>query len=237
MTAAFLHPYGAFELKSGARGRMAVAAAGSALLVVVAIVSAVALIGLANRFVRPDAIPKVDFPSFRVFTIPPSTGGGAPPSNSSSPLDGTIVPVADPANPSINAPSLADIDAVSSKMDGGTGPLTPVVGIDPGRMQVKRQPDEFSVAYVEEYPQLLHAVEPQYPELAREAGLEGQVRLKVLVGTDGLVKDVVVLSGKSVLNEAAVAAARRYTFRPAYTNHRPVPVWVGIPMTFRLTGN
>src|SRR5206468_207338 len=47
---------------------------------------------------------------------------------------------------------------------------------------------------------------PAYPDFAREAGIEGRVIVRVLVGTDGLPKQVVAVSGSKALIQAAVDA-------------------------------
>ena len=80
----------------------------------------------------------------------------------------------------------------------------------------------------------LAAPRPAYPDWAREAGIEGRILLHVLVGIDGFVKDVIVLSGPNGLKEEAAKAVRRWTFHPGLANGSPVEVWVEIPIVFRL---
>jgi periplasmic protein TonB len=93
-------------------------------------------------------------------------------------------------------------------------------------------PEEFVA--VEEQPALISFPAPVYPTLARQAEVEGTVLLRVLVGKDGKVKEVVLVRGIEMLNDASTEAARRALFRPALQQHRPVPVWVDIPLQFRL---
>ena len=73
---------------------------------------------------------------------------------------------------------------------------------------------------------------PPYPEYALEAHVEGRVLVKVLVGVDGLPKDVIAVSGSNFLTGTAVEAVRRWRFRPALANGKPVEVWVEIPVLF-----
>ena len=76
---------------------------------------------------------------------------------------------------------------------------------------------------------------PEYPELARKAGLEGVVALKVFIGTDGTVKSVVLLKGVSeALDKAAMAAAWKARFKPAENNGKKVAVWYGLSYRFSL---
>lgn len=241
MTAAFLNLYGAFEIKSGARQRMALAAAGSAFLVVAAVVSAVLLAEVSRRLVKPTE-KEVVLPSFDPF-FPRPYAPHPPPPPTAAPRDrnGKIVPVADAQAPPDLPAEVNDLNlATGSKPGTGTAPsLQPNIGADPTATQPPSplRPSPWDAPIVDEYPVLLHSVAVRYPDLAREAGIEGPVYLKVLVGIDGRVEDVVIMQGIAVLNDAAVAAARQYTFRPAFTNRRVVAVWVGIPMIFRLRGN
>ncbi|KAA3609320.1 MAG: M56 family peptidase [Calditrichaeota bacterium] len=80
----------------------------------------------------------------------------------------------------------------------------------------------------------------KYPELARKAGIEGRVILNVLVGVDGKVKETQILKniadGNNGCAEAAVAAVEATEWTPAEQKGKPVQVWVGIPVIFRLSG-
>jgi len=93
-------------------------------------------------------------------------------------------------------------------------------------------PDDF-VAF-EEAPVLISLPPPVYPDMARQAEVEGVVQVRMLVGKDGKVKDAIVTDGVTMLNEAAVDAAKKAVFKPALQQHRPVEVWVQVPMRFTL---
>jgi protein TonB len=75
---------------------------------------------------------------------------------------------------------------------------------------------------------------PIYPELARLADVEGTVLIRALIGRDGFVKEVGVVRGVPMLNEAAIVAIRGARFRPALQQHRPVAVWFVVPVRFTL---
>lgn len=93
-------------------------------------------------------------------------------------------------------------------------------------------PDTF-VAY-EEAPVLIQLPPPIYPEMARQAEVEGTVVVRVLIGKDGKVADAKVTEGIPMLNDAALRSARQARFKPALQQHKPVAVWVQIPMAFNL---
>lgn len=96
-------------------------------------------------------------------------------------------------------------------------------------------PDDTNFVASSANPRLLHYVKPDYPTLARHAGLEGTVLLKVLVGPDGKVIDAVVVRGPHpLLEQAALKAARRCEFAPARQREMPVKAWIAVPYNFSL---
>ncbi len=88
--------------------------------------------------------------------------------------------------------------------------------------------------YVEEMPEAVKKVQPEYPDLARQANMEGTVIVQALVGKDGKVRDTKVVKSVSVLDDAAVAAVKQWVFKPALSNNKPVAVWVAVPVKFTL---
>ena len=88
---------------------------------------------------------------------------------------------------------------------------------------------------VEKYPVPLTTVAPEYPEIARRAGIEGTVWVKIWVTKEGKVKTAqVVKSDAEIFNQAAIDAAMQWRFTPAVMNNGPVAVWVSIPFKFKL---
>ncbi len=78
-----------------------------------------------------------------------------------------------------------------------------------------------------------------YPEIAREAGIEGTVIVQARIGKDGTVKDTKILKGipKTGLDEAAMDAIRAVKWKPAYQRDKAVTVWISVPVVFRLKNN
>lgn len=98
-------------------------------------------------------------------------------------------------------------------------------------------PSSSEFVAVEQEPVVVKKVNPDYPEMARQTGLEGMVVVRILVYKDGTVKDVIVVrpSGTSVgFEEAAVAACKQWVFKPAIQNQKPVSVWVNYPVKFAI---
>jgi TonB family protein len=77
-------------------------------------------------------------------------------------------------------------------------------------------------------------VRPVYPEIARQSGIEGTVSMRVLINKDGAVEKVDVLSGEQALQDDAVAAVRRWRYKPFLLEDKPVPVVTVVNLEFRL---
>ncbi|MAW75626.1 MAG: energy transducer TonB [Candidatus Marinimicrobia bacterium] len=76
-----------------------------------------------------------------------------------------------------------------------------------------------------------------YPELAREAGIEGKVYIKAFINVKGIVTSVQVLKGipNTGLDEAAIKAVRKSRWHPARQRDKKVGVWITIPIDFSLS--
>lgn len=84
-------------------------------------------------------------------------------------------------------------------------------------------------------PRLLRGAVAEYPEMARLAGVQGLVMVKVLVGIDGRVQRVELLKGvHPLIDRPALAAARRLEFAPGTQRDNPVQCWMGVPFRFVL---
>lgn len=84
-------------------------------------------------------------------------------------------------------------------------------------------------------PALLQGAVAEYPEIARLAGLQGTVVVKVLIAPDGTVARVALLKGvHPLLDRPALAAARTLVFRAGTQRGVPVKCWVAVPFRFGL---
>jgi TonB family protein len=81
---------------------------------------------------------------------------------------------------------------------------------------------------------VLYRVEPEYPDEARQQGIQGQVILEVRTGPEGAVEDIQLVSGPPQLAEPAIAAVLQWRFQPRTQNGQPVGVQSRITLNFRL---
>ncbi|MDP7197759.1 MAG: TonB family protein, partial [SAR202 cluster bacterium] len=75
----------------------------------------------------------------------------------------------------------------------------------------------------------------RYPELAKEAGLEGKVIVAAYITKKGIPKNAYIMKGVfPSLDDSALDAVNQSRWIPAKNNGKKVAVWVTIPVVFRL---
>ena len=94
------------------------------------------------------------------------------------------------------------------------------------------------IAY-DESPVPLREIKLKYPEIAKEAGIEGTVVLQVFVDKNGRVKHTKILKGipNTGMDEAAIKSIKAVRFKPAKQDGVAVGVWISIPFNFHLPTN
>src|SRR4029077_3576613 len=81
---------------------------------------------------------------------------------------------------------------------------------------------------------ITHAIAPQYPDVARLAGIEGDVTLRIWVDEDGTIRDIAPVSGPPVLARSAVRAVEQWRYAPVLVDGHPVGVVTTVTLAFRL---
>jgi protein TonB len=135
-----------------------------------------------------------------------------------------------PKDRSLTDPRAGEGDPSEPPSDGPIGP----VSVDPSTPPEPVTPD---YSWWDEAPVFLSIDPPTYPEMVRDAGIDGTVMVRVLIGVNGKVKDAYVVDGSDALREAALESARTAIFKAALQGVHPVEVWVVIPITFQLSGH
>ena len=75
---------------------------------------------------------------------------------------------------------------------------------------------------------------PVYPEEAKEAGVSGTVTLHVIIGKDGKIQQLNVISGPETLRQASLDAVRTWRYRPYLLNGKPAEKDTTITVNFSL---
>jgi peptidyl-prolyl cis-trans isomerase A (cyclophilin A) len=81
---------------------------------------------------------------------------------------------------------------------------------------------------------LISKVQPVYPIDAKKAGVSGTVVLSAVIGTDGIITELQVVSGPDLLRQAALDAVKQWRYRPYLLNDEPVEVRTTVNIIFTL---
>lgn len=82
---------------------------------------------------------------------------------------------------------------------------------------------------------LLSKVIPEYPTIAKAAGVQGDVKLHAIIGKEGTIQSLTVMSGSAMLIPAALNAVQQWKYRPYMLNGQPVEVETFITVSFKKT--
>ena len=230
-------PYGAPELLDGARSRMARSTLVASLAVVLLVSGLGAILGRGVTTITIELprgwedklLPPPTEPP-REYRTPPRVPP-APPRTHELVIP---VPVPDRVAPIDDFHDAPPVPSVPGGERGGDT-VWPGSHGDPAP-PVEKDPEPGTFIAVDELPYPVHCAEARYPDLAREAGVEGTVRVLMLVGLSGRVERAILAPGGSVpmLDEAALAASRQCVFTPALAHDHPVKVWVSRNYHFSL---
>jgi protein TonB len=83
---------------------------------------------------------------------------------------------------------------------------------------------------------LVHRVQPQYPPLAIQTHTQGSVVLSAVIGRDGSIENLQVVSGHPMLVPAAIDAVRQWHYHPYVLNGEPIEVNTQVTVNFVLAG-
>jgi len=84
---------------------------------------------------------------------------------------------------------------------------------------------------------LIARVSPVYPPLARQTRISGTVRLHVIIGKEGSVQQLEVVSGHALLVQSALDAVRHWKYQPTLLNGEPVEVDTTVDVIYSLNGD
>jgi TonB family protein len=84
------------------------------------------------------------------------------------------------------------------------------------------------------FPEMRQTVDATYPLLGQHMRVQGSVVLQALVGTDGNIENLRVLSGPAILTAAAQQAVRQWRFKPYLQNGQPVETKARITVNFSI---
>jgi len=83
---------------------------------------------------------------------------------------------------------------------------------------------------------LIHKVTPIYPIIARQTHTQGAVVIQAVIGRDGRIENLQLISGNPLLVNAAMDAVKQWRYRPYLLSNEPVEVETQITVNFTLGG-
>lgn len=125
------------------------------------------------------------------------------------------------------------LDAVASTAKPGLGGVMSTAKVNVPKLAAA-PPQRIEVSQGVTQGLLIRQVKPQYPAMAREMRVEGDVLLEAVIDKDGAVSDVRAISGPAMLIPPALQAVRQWRYKPYLLNGQPVEVETKIKLQFRL---
>ena len=135
--------------------------------------------------------------------------------------------------------SLAVVKAIARvERDSNDKPLTPVVLkkvtiVREGQQLPPELPKFVNVSGDVMTGMLVYKTTPSYPLAARQAKVKGTVELEAFIGTDGLVKDLKVVEGPELLQQAALDAVKSWRYKPYLLSGVPIAAKTDISVQFK----
>jgi periplasmic protein TonB len=81
---------------------------------------------------------------------------------------------------------------------------------------------------------LINRVEPQYPQMAKIAHVQGDVELQATISKTGLIENLRAVSGHPILIQAAMDAVKQWRYKPYLLNGEPVEIETTITVKFHM---
>lgn len=135
---------------------------------------------------------------------------------------------------------LATIDEhLSPSLTRENGQVTLVIAAGTTRVSFMPPPVEPPTGAVQVAPEiaktmLIQQTRPTYPPIARQARIQGVVRLSVVVGAGGNVEQISVVSGPAMLRDVAMEAVRQWLYTPMRVNGSITPFVTEVEVNFTL---
>jgi protein TonB len=184
---------------------------------------------LAAPIERVVQLPDIPIPRVRKPSPPRSTDGGAPV------VMPNQLPTTEPETSRPEPPGLA--------VEGDTGAAGDLTGVGTtiaGDTLMRRDPpvqerhDPIRLHSGIKAPVKIVDRRPEYPAIARQAGIQGVVIIELTITETGEVASAQVLRSVAALDQAALDAVRAWRFEPARLNGEPLAVIMSVTVNFQL---
>jgi protein TonB len=118
---------------------------------------------------------------------------------------------------------------------GGIVGAVPTAAPPPPPVEKPRTPQRIRVGGNVQAANLIRKVIPVYPALAKQARIQGTVKFQAIIGKDGTIQNLQLVSGHPLLVASAQQAVSQWVYRPTLLNGEPVEVVTTIDVNFTLS--
>jgi protein TonB len=203
----------------------------ASVLVLVPLIST-GILPLSTRLSYPVAVPPPYVPQSTPQTSGPSSGGSSP--TFPRPQIISIAP---------NGKQIIDWNLKGHFNELPVGPWKPgsdnsAKNLLPGSLfptvqPIQPKPPKHPIISNLSEAMLVTKVIPEYPNIAKLAGVQGDVKLHAIIAKDGSIQSLAVTSGPDMLRGAALKAVQQWRYRPYILNGEPVEVETVITVSFK----
>jgi periplasmic protein TonB len=137
------------------------------------------------------------------------------------------------------------VGGVPGGVPGGTagGVIGGIIGAVPSAapppppppVEQKKAPTRIRVGGQVQQANLIRQPKPIYPPLAKQARIQGVVRFNAIIGKDGTIQNLQLISGHPLLVPSAEEAVKQWLYKPTLLNGEPVEVATVIDVNFTLS--
>jgi TonB family protein len=130
--------------------------------------------------------------------------------------------------------SMPELPPIEKKESAPTATVPRQVSVPEKNTLDKRIPKRIRVGSNVQAARLVNRVQPIYPPLARQTHVSGTVKLHAIIGKDGAVEQLQVISGHPLLVQSALDAVKQWRYQSTLLNGEPVEVDTEIDVIFSL---
>jgi len=172
----------------------------------------------AGRLMAPKAIPR-EIATIKEEELPPPSSGGV----------GVVGGV--PGGVAGGTPGGVLGGILGSVPSAAPPPPPPPVK----KVEKAAAPQRIRVGGNVQQARLVRQPRPVYPPLAKQARIQGVVKLNAIISRDGTIMNLTVASGHPLLTPAAMEAVKQWVYQPTLLNGEPVEVVTQIDVNFTLS--
>jgi periplasmic protein TonB len=211
------------------------------------LLNAAALLALVIwPLLHPEALPKQMMATLMVAPSPPPAPPPATPAarvqaKGQMLMSGFRAPSRIPETKPVNEAAMPQpmmgvrgMEDLSDGIPGGIGSLINDMGTRQPTVVRPKTPNSLKVSSGMMAGNLLAKTFPQYPAIARAARIQGTVVLQATISKSGMIENLRVISGPTMLQQAAMDAVRSWRYKPYLLNGEPVEVETTINVVFSL---